>query len=207
MARYRVRPRCTPSPTWRAFLDNHVKDLVSIDFFTVPTVRFQVLFVFLVLAHHRRRVVHFNVTAHPSSQWTAQQIVEAFPFDTAPRYLLRDRDDIYGAKFRDRVRSLGIEAVLTAPRLPWQGPYVERVIGSIRRECLDHVIVMNARHLKRLLANHFSYYHRSYHRWKVQHSLRMNSPDPRPIQPPELGEVVEFPNVGGLQHHYERRAA
>ena len=100
-----MRPTAPPSPTWRAFLDNHLKDLVSIDFFTVPTVRFQVLFVFLVLAHNRRRVVHLNVIANPSSQWTAQQIVKAFPLHTAPRYLLRDRDDIYGAKFRNRVRS------------------------------------------------------------------------------------------------------
>ena len=153
--RYRVRPTAPPSPTWRVFLENHLKDLVAIDFFTVPTVRFQVLFVFLVLAHHRRRVLHFNVTANPTSQWTAQQIVEAFPFDTAPRYLLRDRDDIYGASFRNRVRSFGIEEVLTAPRSPWQNPYVERLIGSIRRECLDHVIVMNDRHLKRVLTSYF----------------------------------------------------
>ncbi len=201
--RYRVRPAGPPSPTWKAFLDNHVKDLVSIDFFTVPTVRFQVLFVFLVLAHHRRRVVHFNLTANPCSQWTAQQIVEAFPFDKAPRYLLRDRDAIYGAKFRSRVHSLGIEEVRTAPRSPWQNPYVERLIGSIRRECLDHVIVMNERHLKRVLTSYFEHYHR----WRVHRSLDMDSPDPRPVQPPELGEVVEFPDVGGLQHHYERRAA
>ncbi len=157
--KYRVRSRGAPSPTWKAFLDNHVKDLVSIDFFTVATARFQVLFVFLVLAHHRRQVLHFNVTAHPSSQWTTQQIVEAFPFDTGPRYLLRDRDDIYGAKFRNRVRSFGIEEVLTAPRSPWQNPYVERLIGSIRRECLDHVIIMNDRHLKRLLTSYFQHYH------------------------------------------------
>jgi transposase InsO family protein len=201
--RYRVHPTAPPSPTWRAFLDNHVNDLVSVDFFTVPTVRFQVLFVFLVLAHHRRRVVHFNVTANPSSQWTAQQIVEAFPFDTAPKYLLRDRDDIYGANFRNRVRGFGIEEVLTAPRCPWQNPYVERLIGSIRRECLDHVIVLNERHLKRLLASYFNYYHR----WRVHRSLDMDSPDTRPVRPPELGEVVEFPEVRGLHHHYERRAA
>ena len=174
--KYRVRPRGTPSPTWIAFLNNHVKDLVSIDFFTVPTVRFQVLFVFLVLAHHRRRVVHFNVTANPSSQWTAQQIVEAFPFDTAPRYLVRDRDDVYGTKFRNRVRSFGIEAVVRAPRSPWQNPYVERLIGSIRRECLDHVIVINDRHLKRLLTSYFQHYHS----WRVHRSLDMDCPHPQP---------------------------
>ncbi len=123
--------------------------------------------------------------------------------DTVPRYLLRDRDAIYSAKFRSRVHSLGIEEVRIAPRSPWQNPYVERLIGSIRRECLDHVIVMNQRHLKRVLTSYFEHYHR----WRVHRSLDMDSPDPRPVQPPELGEVVEFPDVGGLHHHYERRAA
>ncbi len=117
------------------------------------------LFVFLVLAHHRRRVVHFNVTERPTSQWTAQQIVETFPFDTAPKYLLRDRDAINRGRFRARVRSLGIEEVLTAPRSPWQNPYLERLIGSIRRDCLDHVIALNDRPLKRMLASYFRYYH------------------------------------------------
>jgi transposase InsO family protein len=201
--RYRVRPDGPPSPTWKAFLGNHVKDVVSIDFFTVPTVRFQVLFVFPVLAHHRRRVVHFNLTANPCSQWTARQIVEAFPFDTAPRYLIRDRDAIYGAKFRSLVHSLGIEEVRTAPRLPSQNPCVERLIGSIRQECLDHVIVINERHLKRVLTSYFEHYHR----WRVHRYLDMVSPEPRPVHPPELGKVVEFPDVGGLQHHLERRAA
>jgi putative transposase len=123
--RYRVRPTAPSSPTWRVFFDNHLKDLVSIDFFTVSTVRFQVLFVFLVLAHHRRRVVHFKPTANPSAQWIAHQTVQAFPFDTSPRYLLRDRDAIYGAKFPSRVHSLGFEEVRTAPRSPWQSPYDE----------------------------------------------------------------------------------
>ncbi len=178
--RYRVRPTAPPSPTWRVFLDNHVKDLVSIDFFTFPTVRFQVLFVFLVLAHHRRRVVHFNVSANPTSQWTAHQVVEAFPWDSAPRYLLRDRDSVYGSRFRARVHSL-----------------------TIRRECVDHVIILNERHLKRVLAGYFH----SYHQWRIHRSLDMDSPDPRSDQLPELGQVVECPDVGGLHHHYERRAA
>ena len=161
--KYRVRCRKPPSPTWKAFLDNHLKDLVSIDFFTVPTVKFKVLFVLIVLVHDRRKVVHFNVTEHPSSQWTAQQIVEAFPWETAPRYLLRDRDKVYGTEFRKRVRSLDIEEILTAPWSPWQNPYAERIIGSIRRECLDHVIVLNERHLKRVMSNYFDYYnHTSY---------------------------------------------
>ena len=118
---------------------NHVRDLVSIDFFTVPTARLHVLFVFIVLSHERRRVVHFNVTEHPTAAWTAQQIVEAFPEDQAPRYLIRDRDGIYGEYFQHRVQGMGIREVRTAPRSPWQNPYAERVIGSVRRECLNHL--------------------------------------------------------------------
>ncbi len=128
---------------------------MSIDFFVVPTVKFKVLFVLVILAHHRRRIVHFNITEHPTAQWTAQQIIEAFPWDTAPKYLLRDRDAIYGSQFRKRVRSLGVEEVITAPRSPWQSPFVERVIGSIRRDCLNHVIVLHERHLKRSLKKLF----------------------------------------------------
>ena len=201
--KYRVQPKKPPSPTWRAFLKNHVGDLVSIDFFVVPTVRFKVLFVLVMLAHHRRRVLHFNVTEHPTETWTAQQIVEAFPWDEGPRYLLRDRDGVYGSVYRQRVKNLGIEEVLIAPRSPWQNPYAERVIGSIRRECLNHVIVLNQRHLKRILSGYFDYYHRS----RTHLSLSMDCPKPRPIQSPDQGRVVEFPEVGGLHHRYERCAA
>jgi len=125
----------------------------------IPTATFRILYVFLVLRLDRREIVHFNVTAHPSAQWTAQQMVEAFPWDPAPRYVLRDRDTIYGGRFRRRVRSLGTEEVRIAPRSPWQSPYVERLIGSIRRECLDHVVIFNARHLKRLLGSYLAYYY------------------------------------------------
>ena len=141
--KYQPRRDRPPSPTWTTFLDQHVKDLVSIDFFIVPTATLRVLFVFVVLAHDRRRIVHFNVTEHPTAQWTAQQLVEAFPFDSTPRYLLRDGDGIYGERVQRRFESLGIEEVVTAPGSPWQNPYVERVIGSIRRDCTDHVIVLN----------------------------------------------------------------
>jgi putative transposase len=141
------RRRPPPSQTWRTFLTNHVRDLVSIDFFTVPTARLRVLFVLVVLAHHRRRALHFKVTEHPTAAWTAQQIVGTFPDDTAPAYLLRDRDAIYGDVFRRRVKGMQIEEVLTAPRSPWQNPFAERLIGSIRRDCLDHVIVLSERHL------------------------------------------------------------
>jgi len=138
-----------------------------------------------------------------TAQWTGQQIVEAFPWDTVPKYLLRDRDAIYGSQFQRRVKSMGIEEVLTAPRSPWQNAFVERLIGSIRRDCLDHVTVLNDRHLKRILTRYFHYYHR----WRTHLSLEMDSPESRSVQPPALGKVVQFPEAGGLHHHYERLAA
>ena len=201
--RYRVRRRKPPSPTWRAFLASHATELVAIDFFTVATVRFEILFVLVVLAHDRRQVRHFGITAHPTAAWTAQQLVEAFPWETAPRYLLRDRDAIYGDEFRRQARSLGIEDVRTAPRSPWQSPYVERVIGSIRRECLDHVVVFHERRLRRILAAYVDHYHR----WRCHQGLAMDCPEPRPVQPPEQGDVVEVAESGGMYRHYERCAA
>ena len=201
--KYRRRPPKPPSPTWKSFLTNHVQDLVALDFFVVPTVRHKVLFVLVILAHHRRRVVHFNVTKHPTAEWTAQQVIEAFPWNEAPRYLLRDRDSIYGASFRQRVCNMGIKEVVIAPRSPWQNPYVERLIGSIRRECLAHVIVLHARHLRRLLTEYFRYYHH----WRTHRALDMDCPVARPVQRPAVGSIREVPEVGGLHHHYERRAA
>jgi transposase InsO family protein len=196
------KSRNPPSQIWRTFLDNHVGSLDSIDFFTVPTATFRVLYVFLVLSHDRRRVLHWNVSDGPGAQWTAQQVVEAFPEDTAPKYMIRDRDGIYGAYFKRRVESLGIEEILTASRSPWQNPYVERLVGSIRRECLDHVIVLNERHLRRILTAYFAYYHRS----RTHLSLGKDAPEPRAV-PPSMGQIVELPEVGGLHHRYERRAA
>jgi putative transposase len=201
--KYRLRPRKPPSPAWKAFLTNHVTDLVSIDFFVVPTIRFKLLFVLVVLAHARRKVIHCNVTENPTAQWTAQQMIEAFPWDSAPRYLLRDRDAIYGNAFRQRVQGMGIEQVLSAPRSPWQNPFVERLIGTLRRDCLDHVIVLNERHLRRILARYLDYYHR----WRTHLSLGMDAPSPRAVHAPDRGRVVEFPELGGLHHHYERLAA
>jgi putative transposase len=203
VGKYRVRLIKPPSPTWKAFLKNHMHDMIALDFFTVPTVTYKVLFVLVILAHARRRVVHFQVTEHPTAQWTAQQVVEAFPWDAAPRYLVHDRDRIYGAPFRQRVRNMEIREVMTAPRSPWQNPYVERLIGSIRREVLDQVIGVNERHLTRILASYFAYDHR----FRTHRSLAMDSPKPRPIQPPESGKVIAVPEVGGLHHHYERQAA
>ena len=203
VGKYMVRCRRPPSQTWRTFLENHLTQMVSIDFFTVPTIRFQVLYVFLVLAHDRRRIVRFNVTANPTAEWTGQQLRDAFPFDQSPRYLLRDRDAIFGTEFTEHVRDMGIDEVLSTPRSPWQRAYVERVIGSVRRECLDHVIVFDESSLRRILASYFDYYHGS----RTHLSLQKDSPEPRPIQPPEIGSIVAVPQVGGLHHRYERRAA
>ena len=203
VTKYMVRCRKPPSQTWRTFLDNHVSQLVSVDFFTVPTIRFQVLYVFLVLAHDRRRILHFNVTAHPTAEWTGQQLREAFPFDQLPRYLLRDRDAIFGQDFPQQLGDMGIEQVLSTPRSPWQNPYVERAIGSIRSECLDHVIVFDESSLRRILRSYLNYYHRS----RTHLSLEKDSPEPPPIQPPEIGPVVALPQVGGLHHRYQRQAA
>jgi transposase InsO family protein len=201
--KYRPRRDRPPSPTWRTFLDQHLRDLVSIDFFIVPTATFRVLFVFVVLAQDRRRIVHFNVTEHPTAQWTAQQIVEAFPFDTAPSYLIRDGDGIYGERVTRRIESLGIDEVVTAPASPWQNAYVERVIGTLRRELFDHVIVFNERHLKRLMSSYLDYYHP----WRTHQSLDRDTPDGRPVLAAEPGNVVELSAVQGLHHVYLPRAA
>jgi len=203
VSKYMVRPRRPPSQTWRTFLENHVKNLVSVDFFAVPTIRFQILYVFLVLAHDRRRIVHFAVTAHPTAEWTAQQMREAFPWDTAPQYLLRDRDRIFGKDFVDQVKAMGIKQVLSAPRSPWQNSYVERVVGTIRRECLDHMIVINERSLNQHLREFIDYCHTS----RTHLSLDKDAPVPRAVQSEELGRVIALPQVGGLHHRYERRAA
>jgi putative transposase len=203
VAKYMVRHRKPPSQNWRTFLKNHMQTLVSADFFVVPTIAFRLLFVFVILSHDRRRIIHFGVTANPTAEWTARQLLEAFPWDSAPRYLLRDRDGIYGEKFHEATGWLGIREVRTAPKSPWQNPYVERLIGSIRRECLDHVIVLNETGLRRVLKSYFEYYERT----RTHLSLEKDAPVPRRVQPPDLGMVVEFPEVGGLHHRYERRAA
>jgi putative transposase len=191
------------SQTWRTFLQNHVTSLVSVDFFTVPTIPFQILYVFLVLAHDRRRILHFGVTAHPTAEWTAHQLREAFPWDSAPRYLLRDRDRIFGHEFVEQVKVMGMKQVLSTPRSPWQRAYVERLIGSIRRECLDHVLVFSEGSLLRTLSAYSAYYHQ----WRTHLSLDKDAPQSRTRQRPSEGPVIEMPEVGGLHHHYERRAA
>lgn len=196
------RPK-NPSSTWRSFLHNHMNCSAAIDMFVVVTATFRLLYALIVLDHERRKVVHFEVTENPTQEWLARQLTEAFPWDTAPRYLLRDRDASYGQAFRDRVEAMGIAEVITAPRSPWQNPYVERIIGSIRRECLNHLIVFDERHLRRVLSSYFQYYHKS----RTHLSLDKDCPQTRPIHPPTAGKIIAFPEVGGLHHRYERRAA
>ena len=202
VSRLMPRRRRPPSQTWRTFLQNHASSPVALDFFTVPTIAGRVLFVLVVLAHERRRILHVNVTTHPTSAWTRQQLREAFPWEVTPRCLLHDRDAIFDDAFRRSVAAIGLTDVRTAPRSPWH-PYVERVIGSIRRECLDHVIVLNERHLRRLLSAYVDYYHRS----RTHLALDKDAPDPRAVTAVETGRVVALPAVGGLHHRYERRAA
>jgi len=196
------RPKA-PSPTWRSFLQNHRHDIAAIDMFVVVTARFRLLYALVVLGHERRKVIHFDVTPNPTQAWLARQVTEAFPWDTAPRFLLRDRDASYGQTFRYRVQAMAIEEVVTAPRSPWQNAYVERIIGSIRRECLDHIIIFDERHLRRMLSAYFQYHQHS----RTHLSLCKDCPEPRPIQTPSTGTVIAFPQVGGLHHRYERRAA
>lgn len=201
--RYRPLRPSQPSQNWRAFLENHLGDIAAMDFFVVPTVTFRVLYVLVIMAHDRRRILHFNVTTSPSAAWTARQVLEAFPYDTRPRFLLHDRDKTFASAVARRVRSMGFEEVLTAPASPWQNAYCERLIGSIRRDCLDHVVVLNERHLLRVLRSYASYYHAS----RTHRALDGDSPDGRAIEPPELGDVVAHPQVGGIHHRYARRAA
>ena len=194
-----------PSQTWRTFLKNHMENMISIDFFTVPTATFRILFVLVILSHSRRQVVSFKATSNPTTMWTAQQIIEAFPWDTAPKYMLRDRDSIYGAYLRQRAKNMGIKEVITAARSPWQNPFVERFIGSIRRDCLDHVIVLNESHLSRILSSYFDYYHYD----RTHYRLGKDTPVERPVQPRSTkgAKVIELPRVGGLHHCYEWKKA
>ncbi len=157
----------------------------------------------IILGHDRRKIIRTAVTEHPTAGWLSRQVTEAFPWETAPRYLLRDRDASYGSEFCNRVKAMGVTQVVTAPRSPWQNPYVERVIGSIRRECLDHLIVINERHLRRVLFSYVDYYHRS----RTHLSLDKDCPETRPIEPPNTGKVTALAQVGGLHHRYERLAA
>lgn len=198
-----IHPKGPPLQAWRTFLANHLGETIGIDLFTVPTATFRVLFVILVLSHARRRIVHFNVTAHPSAIWTAQELLEACGVDQYPRFLVRDRDAVYGRVFTQKAAALGIVEVPPAVCSPWQNPYAERVIGSIRRECLDHVVVLGERQLKGLLRGYVEYYHRA----RTHLSVEKDAPEGRPVQPIGNGTVVELSHLGGLHHEYVRSAA
>jgi transposase InsO family protein len=201
--KYRPKSRHVPSQSWRTFLQNHANAIAAMDFLVVPTVTYRLLYVLVIITHERRKVVHFNITEAPTAAWTAQQVINAFPEDTAPKYLLRDRDCIYGVAFDQRVDGMGITQKRIAPHSPWQSPYVERLIGSIRRECLDRVIVFNQPQLRRLLRSYLDYYHTV----RPHRSLEHDSPIPRPVASPDGGKIIELPWVGGLHHQYLRQAA
>jgi transposase InsO family protein len=203
VAKYMVRRRRGSSPTWRSFLRNHAEGIAAIDMFIVASASFQLLYVMIILAHDRRSIVHTAVTEHPTAAWLSRQLTEAFPWDTAPRYLLRDRDASNGSDFCRRAKAMGITEVVTAPRSPWQNAYAERVIGSIRRECLDHIVIFNQRHLRRVLSLYVDYYQRT----RTHLSLGKDCPESRPMMPRRIGKVVAIPKVGGLHHRYERLAA
>jgi putative transposase len=201
VAKYmRRHPR--PSQTWRTFLTNHASQIMAADLFVVPTATFRLLFVLVILGHDRRRIVHVAVTEHPTAAWTAQQLRNAFPENAAPGYLLHDRDGAVAA-VAGTLDGMNIQTVRTAPRSPWQNAYVERVIGSIRRECLDHVIVVNAAGLHRMLVGYVDYYMQS----RTHLALAKDAPISRPVAPPSAGRIVATPQVGGLHHRYDRTAA
>jgi transposase InsO family protein len=195
---YMVPRRDRPLQTWKTFLRNHMEGIASIDLFVVPTIAFQQLYAFLVLGHRRRQLLWFAVTRNPTAEWLARQITEAFPWDSTPKYLIRDNDRAFGVAFKTRVRAMGIRDRPTSFRSPWQNGYVERLIGSIRRECLDHLIVFNAGHLGRILAKYAIYYNEV----RTHVSLGKDAPCPRPIE--RFGEIVAHPILGGLHHRYAR---
>jgi len=185
---------------WMTFLHNHLHETLAIDFAVVPTATFGILYIFFVLSLERRRVLHFNVTRHPSAEWTAQQVVEACPVDLPGRFLIRDNDKIYGTRFRDRVDGLGLEPIRTAFRSPWQNGYAERWIGSLRRDCLDHVIAINERQLRRVVRSYVDYYHQD----RTHLGLEKDTSEERPVEPRGNGKVVSISRVGGLHHRYSR---
>jgi transposase InsO family protein len=198
VARYMCRRSPPPSQSWRTFLRNHTDGIAAVDLFVLPTIAFQILYCLVIVRHGRRFWVSFGVTANPTAEWISRQITEAFPWDDAPRYLIRDRDTSYGPIFVRRLRAMGIRDRPTAPRSPWQNAYVERLIGSIRRECLDHMIVFGEAHLRRILGAYAAFYNES----RTHRSLKKDTPVHRAIQ--RLGVITSQPVLGGLHHRYCR---
>ncbi|MCP3476720.1 integrase core domain-containing protein [Bradyrhizobium sp. CCGUVB1N3] len=198
VAKYMVKRRVPPSQGWRTFLHNHVPDVSAMDLFVVPTISFGLLYAFVVVRLDRRHLVWINVTAHPTAEWVARQITEAFPWNEAPRYMIRDRDCIYGAVVTRRLRAMGIRDKPIAPASPWQNGFVERLIGSIRRECVDHIIVLGEAHLRRILKSYACYYNTT----RTHLALDKDAPVSRPVQ--RTGVVRSLAILGGLHHRYLR---
>ena len=198
VAKYMVKRRGPPSQGWRTFLRNHAPEVAAMDLFVVPTIGFKLLYGLVVVRIHRRDLVCINVTANPTAEWVARQISEAFPWNEAPRYMIRDRDRIYGAVVTRRLRAMGIRDKPTAPASPWQNGFAERLIGSIRGECLDHVIVLGEVHLRRILRSYADYYNG----FRTHRSLNKDTPNSRPVQ--RSGVIISHAILGGLHHQYFR---
>ena len=198
VAKYMVKRRGPPSQGWRTFLRNHAPDIAAMDLFVVPTIGFDLLYAFIIIRLDRRDLVWINVTTNPTAEWIAHQITEAFPWNEAPRYLIRDRDRIYGDVAMRRIRAMGIRDKPIAPASPWQNGFAERLIGSIRRECLDHIVVLGEAHLRRILQTYAGYYNKI----RTHRSLDKDAPAFRPVQ--RVGAITSHPILGGLHHHYVR---
>ena len=202
VAKYMPRRDTPPPQPWHTFLANHVGQIMAADFLVVPTVTYQLLFVLVILAHDRRRIVHVAVTDHPTAAWTAQQLRNAFPEDHVPRYLLHDRDAVF-TDVASTIGAMQIHEIVTASRSPWQNAYVERLVGSIRRECLDHMIILSIAGLQRVLRDYVEYYMNT----RTHLSLGKDAPASRPVTQLSAGRIVEIPQVNGLHHRYDRAAA
>ena len=198
VAKYVVKRREPPSQGWGTFLRNHVPEVAAMDLFVVPTIGFDLLYAFIIIRLDRRDLAWINVTTHPTAEWIARQLTEAFPWNEAPRYLLRDRDRIYGTIVTRRLRAMGIRDKPIAPASPWQNSFAERLIGSIRRECVDHIVVLGETHLRRILQTYTCYYNKI----RTHRSLDKDAPVPRPVQ--RTGSIKPYPILGGLHHHYVR---
>jgi len=198
VAKYMVRRRGPPSQGWRTFLQNHAPDIAAMDLFVVPTISFDLLYAFVIVRLDRRELVWINVTTNPTAEWVARQLTEAFPWDEAPGYLIRDRDHIYSTIVTNRIRAMGIRDKPIAPASPWQNGFTERLIGSIRRECLDNIIVLSEAHLRRILRAYADYYNDI----RTHRSLAKDAPASRPVQ--RTGIISSRPILGGLHHHYVR---
>ncbi len=198
VAKYMVKHRGPPSQGWGTFLRNHAPEIAAMDLFIVPTIGFDLLYAFVIVRLDRRDLVWINVTTNPTAEWIAQQLTEAFPWEDAPQYMIRDRDGVYGTTATRRLRAMGIRDKPIAPASPWQNGFAERLIGSIRRECVDHMVVLSEAHLRRILKRYAAYYNEL----RTHRSLNKDSPIHRAIQ--RLGSIVSVPVLGGLHHQYCR---